>query len=425
MIKSQFALLTKRRFLPLFVTQFLGAFNDNVFKNALVMLITYRLAEATGGNAQIMVTLAAGIFIFPFFLFSATAGQLADKYEKSALIFKVKFVEIVLTLLAALGFYLENVSLLMFALFLLGTQATFFGPLKYAILPEQLKADELIGGNGLVEAGTFLAILFGTIFGGLLVLVPRGELLISIAIITFAFCGLLSSSFIPKTKIINEDMTINYNFIVETFRVMRYAKERREIYMAIMAISWFWLVGATFLAEFPVFTKNSLAANQDVVTFFFTLFSIGIGLGSLFCNKLLKGEVNTKLVPTAAFGITLFTIDLFFAANHALKPAGGAIIGLHVFLQSLNSWRITFDILLIAVCGGIYTVPLYAVLQKRSDPAHRARVIASNNIVNALFMVGAAIATVLMLKYGFTVNQVFLTVAIVNAFVAIYISSLR
>lgn len=421
---SQFELLKTRRFLPLFITQFLGAFNDNVFKNALVILITYRIAEVASLNAQILVTLAAGIFILPFFLFSATAGQLADKYEKSRLISIAKFAEILLMIGAVFGFYLQNIPLLMGVLFLLGMQAAFFGPLKYAILPDHLRENELIAGNGLIEAGTFLSILLGTILGGVFILHAAGVYLISGMILFIAAGGFLSSLYIPKTKRRNAKLTVSCNFITETFRVIQYSKERWDIYLSILGISWFWLVGATFLAEFPVFTKDALNANQNVVTFFFATFSIGIGIGSLLCNQLLKGRVHATYVPLGALGISLFTVDLYIAAGHASLQSSPALLTLGQFLFSLNGWRITLDLLLIAISGGLYTVPLYAILQQRSDEAHRARVIASNNVINALFMVFAAIVTMLLLKLGVSVRRVFLLVAIVNGAVAIYICKL-
>jgi acyl-[acyl-carrier-protein]-phospholipid O-acyltransferase/long-chain-fatty-acid--[acyl-carrier-protein] ligase len=418
---NQFTLFKTRRFLPLFITQFLGAFNDNIFKNAFVILITYRLAEIAGWNGQILITFAAAIFILPFFLFSAFAGQLADKYEKSRLIAIIKFIEIILMIVAVIGFYRQSIFLLMCVLFALGAHSTFFGPLKYAILPDHLHENELIAGNGLIDAGTFLAILLGTILGGLLILEVKGELLISIAVIIVAIGGWCSSRFIPKTMNYHPDLQLRYNFIKETWVLMQYAKMRRDIFLSILGISWFWLIGATFLAEFPVFAKDVLGANQDVVTFFLSLFSIGIAIGSLLCNRLLKGKVNVAYVPFSLLGISLFTVDLYLAASQGIvsTPHGGAeLIGLAQFLQSFNGWRITIDLLLIAICGGLYTVPLYALLQKRSEKTHRARVIASNNVMNAFFMVVAAMITVMMLKVGFSVNTVFLTVAIGNGIIA-------
>lgn len=418
-------LLFKKRFLPLFITQFLGAFNDNAFKNALVILITYKLASGTGYTAQILVTLAAGFFIAPFFLFSATAGQLADKYPKAGLIRIVKLVEVILMLIATIGFILPSVSLLMLVLFMLGTQATFFGPLKYAILPEQLPERELIAGNGLIEAGTFLAILLGAIFGGLLILINNGIYIISGILVLFAAGGWCSSFFIPVMHLRNARLKVNINFIAETFRLIHYSRQRKDIFVTIIAISWFWAVGATFLSEFPVFAKNILSANQDVVTFFITLFTVGIAIGSLLCNKLLKGKVNTDYVPYAAWGITFFTLDLCFCASHFAALQATEVAGLQTFFCSAFGMRLSVDLLLLAVCGGIYTVPLYALLQQRSDETHRARVIASNNVLNALFMALATVGTLLLLQKGLDVNQVFLVVAILNIAVALYVRKLR
>jgi acyl-[acyl-carrier-protein]-phospholipid O-acyltransferase/long-chain-fatty-acid--[acyl-carrier-protein] ligase len=420
---NQFALFNTKRFLPLFITQFLGAFNDNIFKNALVILITYRIADASALSPQILVTLAAAIFILPFFIFSATAGQLADKYEKSRLISIIKFVEIIIMAVAAIGLHLQSVGLLMTVLLALGVHATFFGPLKYAILPDHLQENELIAGNGLIEAGTFLSILLGTILGGILILQPFGEYIIAVLVLAVATGGWLASFYIPKSSEDNPNLKINYNLFKETSRLLSYSKERWDIYLSILGISWFWLVGATFLAEFPVFAKESLHADQSVVTWFLTLFSIGLGMGSVLCNKLLKGKVQATYVPLGALGITLFTIDLYFASRHPLILSGD-FISLTQFLSTFSGWRITLDLVLVAICGGLYTVPLYAILQHRSEKAHRARVIASNNVMNALFMVVAAIATMLMLKIGFTVNHVFLTVALLNGLVAIYICKL-
>lgn len=421
---TQLDLLKTRRFLPLFITQFLGAFNDNTFKNALVILITYRLAALVGWNSQILVTMAAGIFILPFFIFSATAGQLADKFEKSKLISIIKFIEIILMMIAALGFYLQSVSLLMIVLFSLGTHATFFGPLKYAILPDNLHENELIAGNGIIEAGTFLSILLGTIFGGLLILHPQGELIISTIVLLVALGGWLASLLIPKTHNYNLTLKVNYNFIQETVRLIQYSKTQWDIYLSILGISWFWLIGATFLAEFPAFAKDILHANEHVVTFFLTLFSIGMAVGALLCNRLLKGKVHATYVPLGALGMTIFITDLYFASAHLQSISVNELIGLTLFLKSFHGWRISFDLILIAICGGLYTVPLYAILQQRSEKEHRARVIASNNIINALFMVIAAVATMAMLKMGFTVTKVFLTIAIINLVVALYICKL-
>lgn len=418
---KQLGLLKTRRFMPLFATQFLGAFNDNTFKNALIILITFRLASLTGLNAEILVTLAAGIFILPFFLFSATAGQLADRYEKSRLVSIIKFIEIILMAGAALGFYLQNTTILMTVLFLLGTHATFFGPLKYSILPEHLAEDELVAGNGLIEAGTFLSILMGTILGGVLILDPSGEFIISTLVIAVAVMGWITSLYIPKTRF--HKTKISLNIAKETFQLIKYARTHKDIFRCILGISWFWLVGATFLSQFPTFVKDVLHANESIVTLFLAVFSIGLAIGSLLCNKLLKGKVHATYVPLGVLGISIFTFDLYFPAMqmNSLAAEGMTLVQ---FLQTFAGWRIVIDLLLVAISAGIYTVPLYAILQHRSPKEHCARIIASNNIINALFMVFAALAAVVMLKLDFSVAQIFLAIAITNAFVGIYICKL-
>ncbi len=421
---DQWHLLKTKRFLPLFITQFLGAFNDNVFKNALVILITYTVAEQSALSPQIMITMAAGIFILPFFLFSATAGQLADKHDKAKLIRIIKFVEILLMLGAATGFYLQQVNLLMLVLFLMGTQSAFFGPLKYGILPDQLNENELIGGNALIGTGTFVSILLGTICGGLLIMADNGGLIISGLIIAIALIGWLSSLLIPPTQAADNTITVNYNFFTETHRIIGHIRQNPVVFRAILGISWFWLFGATFLSQFPTFGKNIIGGNEQVVTLFLAIFSIGIGIGSLLCNRLLKGEVAATYVPLGILGMTIFTIDLYFASSRIVAGNAETLIGVAVFLESWANWRVLIDLLGIAVSGGIYIVPLYAIVQDRTAAAYRSRTIAGNNIMNALFMVVSAVTISLMLAHTFTVTEIFLTIAIVNGLVAIYIASL-
>lgn len=415
-------LLTSRRFLPLFLTQFFGAFNDNIFKNALVILITYRIAVQTGDNAQLLITLAAGLFILPFLLFSALAGQLADKYEKSRLISFIKLAELILMVLASLGFYLQNITLLMMVLFLLGVQSTFFGPLKYAMLPFHLHKDELIAGNALVESGTFLAILIGTILGGILILSHAGVLMVCVLTLAVAISGWLSSRYIPRALAAAPQLKISYNIFSQTWDMLNYSRKSKDVFLSILGISWFWLIGATFLSQFPTFAKVTLSADGGVVTLFLTLFSIGIGLGSQLCSKIMRGRIEATYVPLAALGMTIFMVDLFFASRNISATTHLASVG--QFLSHLSSWRIMADLLLIAILGGVYIVPLYAILQSRSEESHRSRTIAGNNVVNALFMVVAALVTVLLLAIGFSVPLVFLTAGIANAFIALYICKL-
>lgn len=420
---KQYQLLTKRRFFPLFLTQFMGAFNDNVFKNALVILITYRLATSLGYDAPLLVTLAGGLFILPFFLFSATAGMLADKYSKSTLIVIIKTLEIPLMLLAAFALYYGNVTIMFSVLFMLGTHSAFFGPLKYAILPESLADNELIAGNGMIEAGTFIAILFGTILGGALILTHNGLTIISAVMVVCAIIGWLSAKAIPHSPPQQPHLALGFNFISETISLIKYAGVRSDVLLSILAISWFWLVGATFISEFSVFVKDILHGEASIVMVFFGVFSIGLAVGSLHCNLLLKGKIHATYVPLGALGISVFTFDLCHAASITALH-GHELMSLTQFLSSFANWRLIFDLFLIAVCAGIYTVPLYAIIQHRTEVAHRARVIASNNIINAVFMVMGAIITVTCLKSGFTIADVFLLLGLCNLIVALAICKL-
>lgn len=425
MAATQFDLLKTKRFFPLFLTQLFGGFSDNIFfKNALVILITYRLTEYAEFHTQIIISLAAGIFVLPFFLFSALAGQLADKYEKSLLISTIKFLEIFLMLFAGLGLYLQSVPLLMIALFALGTHATFYGPLKFSILPEQLQENELISGNALMEAGMFTAILLGTLCGGIFIVKSYGDKWIASTILIAAVCGWLSSLFITKTRPQNSQAKISFNFIHDSIGLIKKAEQRWDVMLIILAISWFWLVGATFLAEFPVFVKNVLHANNEVVTYFLLVFSIGSAIGALCCNRLLKGKIEATYAPLGALGISIFSIDLFLSVAHINFYSSDRLISLAEFMQTFTGWRISFDLFMIAFSGGIYTVPLYTMLQHRTHTNLGARVFAINNMVNALFMVGAALTSMLLIRLGFNVTQLFLLVAVANLFVALYICKL-
>jgi acyl-[acyl-carrier-protein]-phospholipid O-acyltransferase/long-chain-fatty-acid--[acyl-carrier-protein] ligase len=417
------SLLKTQRFLPLFVTQFLGAFNDNLLKNALVMLITYRLAAETGGNAQILVTLAAGIFILPFFLFSATAGQIADKFDRATITRIIKLSEIGIMAIAIIGFYAHSISTLLVALFLMGVHSAFFGPIKYALLPQHLHKEELLIGNAYVEAGTFLAILLGTIIGGLLVLHEQGLFFISAALLAVAIIGYMASRFIPSAPASDPQLRINYNIATETIRTLNYSRQNKTIFLCILGISWFWLVGATFLAQFPTYAKDILHADETVVTLFLTLFSVGIGVGSFLCNRLLKGRIQSTYVPVAALAMSVFGIDLYFASLSPVVPEQG-LLHARQFVSHLGNWRLLGDLFLLSVSAGLYIVPLYAMMQHQSDPAYRARIIAANNIMNALFMVSSAILIIMMLSLHFSIPQIFLTISLANLGVALYICKL-
>jgi acyl-[acyl-carrier-protein]-phospholipid O-acyltransferase/long-chain-fatty-acid--[acyl-carrier-protein] ligase len=405
-----------RRLLPLFVAQFLGAVNDNLYKSALVILVAYR--DASGSTAtQILVTLATAFFILPYFLFSATAGQLADKYDKAALLGWIKLWEVGAMALAALALALDSIAFEFAVLFFLGVQATFFGPVKYGILPELLAADELMGGNALIEAGTFLAILIGTIAGGLLILAPGGAAVVAAAQLALALAGWAASRFLPRLEPAAPRLRVNPNIAAETWSILRHATGRRDLRWAVLGISWFWLVGAAFLAQFPNYAKDVLRADNQVVTLFLTLFSVGIGIGSVLCARLLRGEISARLVPLGALGMALFAFDLY-AASRGAAPGGPALRDAAQFLAAPGSWRIVGDLLAIAASGGLFIVPLYALMQARSEESRRSRVVAANNILNALFIVASGALSALLLKLGRPVSDIFLALAVANLVVA-------
>ncbi len=420
--QSQFALLRQRRFGPFFATQFLGALNDNVFKQALVALLTFHAASLTTLDAGVLVNLANGLFILPFFLFSATAGQLADKYEKTRIIRVVKLVEIAIMVLAAVGLIARNLTALLAALFLMGMHSTFFGPVKYSILPQHLRRDQLVGANALVESGTFLAILIGSIGGGLLIASKENaSVLIAVVTILIAVIGYAVCRYIPSAPPPSPELRINWNPFTETWRNLRFTRTNRPVFLSILGISWFWFYGAMFLAQMPSFSKVYLGGDETVFVALLTTFSIGIGLGSLLCERLSGHTVEIGLVPFGSIGLTAFALDLYFASP---ATTASVTIGATQFLASAENWRLLIDLLLIGLFGGLYIVPLYALVQTRSDPAHQSRIIAGNNIMNAAFIVVAAAFGALLLHLGATIPTLFLVTAILNAVVAIYIYSL-
>jgi MFS family permease len=421
---NQFGLLKHNRFLPLFCTQFLGALNDNVFKNAIVILIAFSLADKMGANGSILVIIAAGIFILPFFLFSATAGQLADKFEKSMLIRRVKIVEIVIMCLASVGFYLMSAPILLTVLFFMGTQSTLFGPLKYSILPQHLLEGELLGGNGMIQMGTYMAILLGTILGGVLISAdPNGSLYVSMVIVLLATAGWIASRSIPEAVAPEPTLCINWNFITETCRIIKYAREDRTVFWAIIGISWFWFYGATFLSLVPSYTRDVLSADERIATLILTAFSIGIGTGSLLCEKLSHRHINLGLVPIGAIGLTLFATDLSFISLPAIEfSEGNTLLTAGMFLDHFNHWRVLIDLSMIGLSGGLYMVPLYALVQQRSNPCHRSRIIAANNIINAFFMVISAILMIVLISVEIAIPEIFLIIAVLNLVVMTMIS---
>jgi 1-acyl-sn-glycerol-3-phosphate acyltransferase len=416
---SQFQLLRERRFAPFFWTQFLGAGNDNVYKNALVIFVAFQAASLTTLSSNDLVNIAAAVFIAPFMLFSATAGQLADKYEKSRVIRFVKLFEIAIMVVGAIGFYRRDLLLLFLALGLMGVHSTIFGPVKYAILPQTLRSDELVGGNGLIEMGTFVAILLGEIVGGLVIAIkPDGPLYAGGTAIAIAIAGYVVSRGIPKAPSVAPDLRINWNPFTETWRNLRFAQGNRVVWLSMLGISWFWFYGATYLTQFANFTRDVLGGDEHVATMMLAIFSVGIGVGSLLCERMSGHKVEVGLVPFGSIGLSVFAIDLYFASR-GLAP--NSLTGVDGFLRVAAHWRIVADLILLGMFGGFYIVPLYALIQERSDPAFRSRIIAANNILNALFMVASAAIALGLLKAGCTIPQLFLATGLMNALVALYI----
>lgn len=395
--------------MPLFLTQFLGAFNDNFFKSALMMLITYRLGDITGVDSRILVNAAAGVFIAPFFIFAAPASDLADRFDRSSLMRWVKFAEIVIMSGAALGFYVNNVWLLMAVLFMMGAQSAFFSPAKYSILPQHLSEDELIAGNGLIQMGTYLAILTGTIAGGLLILRDNGIYLVGGMAVGIAAAGWLSSMFIPPTKPVDASRKISFNLCGRTLEMFRDVIPMKDVLGAMLAISWFWLVGATFLAQFPTYSRLILGTDESVATSFLAIFSCGIGLGSMACNAILKSEITTKYVPASAYGIAIASILLWLVSDRPPVTPGTPEIGALEFFSRPENFMITFCLFVIAFCGGLYIVPLYAVMQSRAPESKVSGVIACSNISDSIFMVVAALGAGVLISWGVSIPQIFLT----------------
>ena len=404
---SQFGLLTQQRFLPMFLTQFLGAFNDNVFKQALLLLLTYHAAQQLNLATSLLNNLAALLFILPFFLFSATAGQIADKYEKSMLIRYLKLVEIAVMTLATLGFLMQWYGVLLFALFLMGAHSSLFGPVKYAYLPQALSPDELVAGNALFQSGTSISILTGTMLGGVLILsgnLAQTLLWTSFTVMLIALLGWLASRKIPALAANNPDLKIDWNIARTSLKTLQAAWQLRGVFYAMLGISWFWYYGATFLTQIPEFTKKILIADAGVVTFLLTLFTVGVATGSLLCRRLLNNQISLKLLPIGLAGLSIFAFDLYFSLSHLPQILPDAVtqqLVLQTFTQILAQseyWRVFLDLLGLGVFGGFYIVPLYAVMQAYAPEKQRAQIIAANNILNALFMVVSAIVAIVVLS---------------------------
>ncbi|HQR57487.1 MAG TPA: MFS transporter [Burkholderiaceae bacterium] len=418
--KNQFVLLGQRRFAPLFWVQFLGAANDNVFKFAFTLLATYSAASWGHVDPNLAGFLIAGLFIAPFMLFSATSGQLADKLEKSWFMRRIKEAEIGVMLIGATGLLLHSAPLVYAAIFLLGLQSTVFGPVKYAYLPQHLDAHELTGGNGLVEMGSFVAILLGTIGGGLLIggFGERAAAATAAVGLAVALLGRLAAQFVPDSPAADPGLKINWNPLCETWANLKVAHRDAAVFNSIIGISWLWFFGSIFLTSFTPYARSHLGGDESVVTFLLAVFSVGIGVGSLACEKLSRRRVEIGLVPLGSIGMTVFALDLFFASEAFTPMTNGTLAQ---FAAAPGAWRIVADLALLSLFAGLYSVPLYALIQTRSERKRVARIVAANNILNAVFMVVASLLATALLASGLTITQLFLVTAVMNAAVAVYI----
>jgi 1-acyl-sn-glycerol-3-phosphate acyltransferase len=419
---SQTRLFTRKGFFAFFVTQLLSAFNDNLFKNAVVIWISFTQAKLFGLTPEIMISACSGVFILPFFLFSATAGQLADRYPKPQLIRYIKLAEIAIMTLAALGFVQGSLVMLLGAVFLMGLHSAFLGPIKYSILPQLVSVDEIVAGNALVETGTFLAILTGTIGGGMLVLLDAGPTWVGAAVLVCALFGYAASRRLPQLPAVAPELVVRLNPFGPTLQILRITARTRAVFLSVLGISWFWFFGAAFLTLLPTYARTTLHAHEHVVTLFLSVFCIGIALGSLLCEKVSGKNLELGLVPFGSFGMTLFTLDLFTVGTPLHHEAG--VLSLAGFMHAPHAVRVLCDLFAIAVFGGFYTVPLYSLIQQRSEPAERSRVIAGNNVLNALLMVIASALLAGLFALKLSVPQMFLVIAALNAAVAAYIYTL-
>lgn len=416
-MSSQFALFFKKRFTAMFITQFMGAFNDNLFKQALLLVLTYNVASQMGMEISTLNNLAAMLFILPYFLFSALAGQLADKYEKSKLTVNIKILEIVIMVIAVFGFFMQLYWLLFVALFLLGTQSTFFGPIKYAYLPQVMHEDELVGANGLFQMGTSLSILLGMIVAGLLTQLTNAYVWICTTVMLVAIVGLMGAKNIPHTPATQPNLTVNWNIITTSWQTIQFLYGFPLLFFIILGNSWFWFYGATFLTQVPEFSKTILHGNEVVVIFMLGLFSVGVSIGSLLCKQFTKNQVSLKLLPFGIAGLSVFAINLFFSLRGIgdIQISADKLLGITELLAVDGSVRVFTDLFFLGFSGGIYIVPLYAYMQAYAPKSHRARVIGANNIFNAIFMVTSAIVAIMALSVlSLSLPQLFLITGVLN-----------
>ena len=417
---GQFQLLRQRRFAPFFLTQFLGAANDNLFKFAFTVLVTYHL-QLTWLEPKMAGLVIGALFILPFVLMSATAGQWADKYDKAAIMRGVKVLELVVMGVAAVGFWFQWVPVLLACVFLMGLHSTLFGPVKYAYLPQHLSERELTGGNGLVEMGTFVAILLGNVGGGLLMSIAgTGTHWVAVCCLAVAVLGWLASKQVPASPSSDAGLKLNWNPATETWRNLKLAAEYTSVFRSLLGISWMWFFGAVFLSQFPSFARDVLGGDEQVASLLLVVFSVGIAIGSLLCETFSHRHVEIGLVPIGAVGMTVFAFDLYLASQ-GLHHEAGALMSVGQFIAQPEHWRVMADLALLAFSAGLYSVPMYALIQLRAKPSHRARIIAANNILNALFMIVSSLMAGALLGAGFSIPEVFGVTAVLNVIVVGYV----
>ncbi len=421
MNNNYYYLFKIRRFLPLFITQACSSFNDNLLKNALVILVTFKITQNLPISTISIILLANALFILPFILCAGIAGQVADKYENTIIIKLIRVSEIIIVSFAIYGFANENIILLLFLIFCMGVHSAFFGPIKYSILPNHLKRNELISGNGYIEGATFLSILVGTLIGGLYI---KAEYFVIFIMLLFSFIGLIASFYIPKSTNFNNELKINKNIFKEIIVILKYAKSRRNVFLCILGISWFWFLGATLLSQMPLLVRDVLYADYGVSNLFLAIFSFGVIFGSFICNKIVANEITSKYLFISSMGISIFGIDLYFACKSYSNSCDiSSLRDIITFLSNIKSWRILVDLFLMSSITGIYAVPLYAVMQYYSPPSHRSRIIAANNVYNSIFMISSFIFISSLFAFNITVPTIILFLSIINIAVAVFILS--
>jgi acyl-[acyl-carrier-protein]-phospholipid O-acyltransferase/long-chain-fatty-acid--[acyl-carrier-protein] ligase len=419
---NQFYLFKDKRFLPIFLVQFFGCLNDSTLKNALIILITFKLANSIDSPAYLLIMLANILFVLPFVLFASISGQIADRYERTYIVKIIKFIEILIVLASIYGFYYTNLYVLFSCIGMMGVHSTFFGPIKYSVLPDHMRKEELLGANGFVEAGTFFSILIGTMLGGFY---NANQIVVMAIALTVAILGFVASFFMPKSNNSNPTVKVSFNIWRETVEMVRYAASKQKVYLAILGISWFWFIGAVILAQIPSLTRDTLKADENVANLFLATFSIGVAFGSFICNRLFAGKVTTKYVFLAAIGLSLIGIDLYFASKiAAINYEPAQLKSIWQFLQRKHYWRILIDLFLLAVVGGLYVVPLFAVMQYFTPPSYRSRVVAVNNLINSFFMASATVVLSLLFYIGLSIPAMILVVSLFNILIAIHIYKL-